>query len=160
MGRDLKTKFLIPEAPTDGDRAAVLQRLAEFNRQRAAVGGAGPLAVLLKDEVGTTVGGLWGGIIFRWLRIELVFVPEAVRGRGVGTELVNRGEELAIARGCVGASLDTYSFQARGFYEKLGYSLVGSIEGCPPGGALHFMQKSLSPRSTAGSVCPEHEQSK
>ena len=160
MGRDLKTNFFIPQTPTNTDRAAILQRLAEFNRQRAAVGEVGPLAILLNDEVGTTVGGLWGDIIFRWLRIELVFVPETMRGQGVGTELVNRGEELAIARGCVGASLDTYSFQARGFYEKLGYSLVGSIEDCPPGGALHFMKKSLSPRSTAGSVCPEHEQFK
>ena len=48
---------------------------------------------------------------------------------------------LAASRGCIGASLDTYSFQARGFYEKRGYSLVGTIGDCPPGGARHFLQK-------------------
>jgi GNAT superfamily N-acetyltransferase len=64
-----------------------------------------------------------------------------MRGVSVGRAIMARAESIAAARGCIGAWLDTYSFQARGFYEKLGYSLVGTIEDCPPGGAHHLLQK-------------------
>ncbi|MDB5698088.1 MAG: family acetyltransferase, partial [Alphaproteobacteria bacterium] len=48
-------------------------------------------------------------------------------------------------RGCVGVWLDTFSFQSRGFYEKLGYAVVGMIQDHPLGGARYFMQKRLVP---------------
>jgi hypothetical protein len=47
----------------------------------------------------------------------------------------------SIEGGCIAASLDTYSFQEQGLYEKLGYSRVGTIEDCPPGGAGRVPQK-------------------
>ena len=134
-------RLVVPDAPTDADRAAILAGLAAFNRDHVEPGATGPLAVLLKDEHDLTIGGLWGSTLFGWLRIELLFVPEAQRGASLGTAILQRAETLAIARGCIGASLDTYSFQARGFYEKLGYGLVGTIPDCPPGGARHLLQK-------------------
>ena len=133
--------MIVPAAPTDADRAAILASLAAFNREHVELGPIGPLAVLLRDNDGATVGGLWGTTLFRWLRIELLFVPEALRGSATGTAIMAEAEAIAVARGCIGASLDTYSFQARGFYEKLGYTLVGTIPDFPPGGARHFLQK-------------------
>jgi GNAT superfamily N-acetyltransferase len=141
VGRGLTLDLFVPEEPDQTDRAAILAGLAAFNRAHTDPGTTGPLAVLLKDTDGVTVGGLWGTTLFRWLRIELLFVPQAMRGASVGTAVVRRAEALAIERGCIGACLDTYSFQARGFYEKLGYTLVGAIEDCPPGGAHHYLQK-------------------
>ena len=129
------------DAPTDEDRAAILAPLAAFNRRHTRSGATGPLAILLKDGEGATIGGLWGTLLFGWLRIELLFVPEAMRGASVGTAVMRRAEAVAAERGCIGACLDTYSFQARGFYEKLGYNLFGTIEDCPPGGAHHYLQK-------------------
>ena len=143
MGRRLTPELFVPECPTDADRAAILAPLAAFNRQHTDPGVTGPLAILLKDDAGATIGGLWGVTVFRWLKIDLLFVPEAMRGMAIGTAIIAKAEGLAAARGCIGASVDTYSFQARGFYERLGYSLVGTIEDCPPGGAHHFMQKRL-----------------
>ena len=143
MGGDLieAASLVVPEAPEEADRAIILAGLAAFNRQFADPGETGPLAVLLQTAAGTTVGGLWGTTLFRWLRIELVFVPAELRGASVGTAILRRAEELAIGRGCIGACLDTYSFQARGFYEKLGYRLAGTIEDCPPAGAHHYLFK-------------------
>jgi hypothetical protein len=46
-------------------------------------------------------------------------------------------------RGCVGVWLDTFSFQARGFYEKLGYRVFGEVADYPPGHTRHFLKKSL-----------------
>jgi GNAT superfamily N-acetyltransferase len=133
--------LLVPDAPAEADRAAILAGLAAFNRGHADPGATGPLAVLLKDAGEVTIGGLWGTTLFRWLRIDLMFVPEEMRGESLGSAIMDRAEALAVERGCIGALLDTYSFQARGFYEKLGYSLVGTIEDCPPGGTRHVLQK-------------------
>lgn len=153
MGRDLSEPSLfVPDAPAEADRAVILAGLAAYNRDHADVGATGPLAVLLRDVSGATVGGLWGTTLFRWLHIELVFVPPEMRGAAIGTAMLCRAEELAVERGCTGACLDTYSFQARGFYERLGYGLAGTIDDCPPGEARYFMWKQLVPRLGFASV--------
>jgi ribosomal protein S18 acetylase RimI-like enzyme len=72
-------------------------------------------------------------------------VPEAQRGAGIGRELMRRAEAEAVERGCLGAWLDTFSFQAPGFYERLGYSIFGRIDDYPPGHSRFFMRKSLAP---------------
>jgi GNAT superfamily N-acetyltransferase len=143
VGRRLNgsLRLVAPDAPSDADRATILAALAAFNRAHADAGVVGPLAVLLQDDQGGTVGGLWGATLFGWLKIELLFVPRPQRGTAVGRTLMARAERLAAERGCIGAFVDTYSFQARGFYEKLGYSLLGTIQDQPPGGARHFLQK-------------------
>lgn len=136
-------RLIVPDEPLADDRAAILAGLAAFNRIHVDPGSSGPLAVLLKDPSGATIGGLWGSTLFCWLRIELLFVPEALRHSGLGSAILARAEAVAASRQCIGASLETYSFQARGFYEKLGYTLVGTIHDSPPGGARHILQKRL-----------------
>jgi GNAT superfamily N-acetyltransferase len=64
-----------------------------------------------------------------------------MRGTGIGSGLLTRLEAEARDRGCIGAWVDTFSFQARPFYEKHGYALFGSIEDQPPGHARHFLFK-------------------
>ena len=59
-----------------------------------------------------------------------------------GTRLLSDAHDYARARGAVGATLETYSFQARPFYERLGYELCGTIDGYPPGHAKFFLRKS------------------
>jgi hypothetical protein len=39
--------------------------------------------------------------------------------------------------------VDTYGFQAPGFYERMGYAEFGRLEDFPPGSARHFLWKSL-----------------
>jgi GNAT superfamily N-acetyltransferase len=74
-----------------------------------------------------------------------LFVPETLRGQGLGRELMRRAEEEAIARGCHASWLDTFQFQARGFYERLGYTCFGELSDYPPGFSRYFMQKMLKP---------------
>jgi hypothetical protein len=52
-------------------------------------------------------------------------------------------EAEAIRRGCHGAFLDTFSYQARPFYEKLGYEVFGTLEDYPPGHQRFYMRKRL-----------------
>ena len=44
------------------------------------------------------IGGLWGRTVYDWLFVELLFVPDALRGRGVGSELMQRAEDEALKR--------------------------------------------------------------
>ena len=50
-------------------------------------------------------------------------------------------ERIARANGCVGIWLDTYEFQARGFYEKLGFEVFGSLKDHPVGHRRFFLRK-------------------
>lgn len=126
-------------------RDNVLRQLIAYSEERAARRmDARAFALLLKDPAGAIIGGLWGRTAWTWLHTDLLFVPTSLRGRGHGADLVARAEKEAVARGCRGAWVDTFSFQARGFYERLGYRVVGTIDDQPPGHSRHFLTKPLA----------------
>ena len=129
------------------DPAAWTALGAALDRHNAAFAGpADPrqLVLLLRDEAGQITGGLWGRTLYQWLWIWYLVVPEALRGQGVGTALIRRAEQEALARGCRGSLLDTFSFQARPFYERLGYQVFGQVDDFPPGHQAFFLQRRLA----------------
>ena len=93
------------------------------------------------DEV---LGGLWALSLWGSFYIGLVVTPQAARGQGLGTELMRRAEAEALARGCRTMWLDTYAFQARAFYERLGFTVFGQIDGPAPMFPRYFMSKALA----------------
>jgi hypothetical protein len=56
---------------------------------------------------------------------------------------LSAAEAEAVAAGCTDAVLDTFSFQARGFYERHGYHVYATLEGYPPGYRQLFLHKRL-----------------
>jgi GNAT superfamily N-acetyltransferase len=102
-----------------------------------------PVVFFLKDENGEILGGLLGDIWAAWLHVRTLAVAMPVRKHGFGKELMKRAETYAIERGCTDAYLDTFSFQARPFYEKLGYRVFGTLENHPSGRQHFFMTKKL-----------------
>ena len=130
--------------PTQGEIDAVLAALVASEQHAGRDAGIQPYAVLLSDEPdGPVTGGVYGYQIFDWLFIQYVAVPLGLQGHGVGKALMERAEAWARQRGLAGIWLDTFSFQARPFYEKLGFSVFGSIEDHPRGSQRFFMQKRL-----------------
>lgn len=103
----------------------------------------GHLGILVKDDAGQTVGGLTGRWYYGWLFVELLFLPEALRGQDIGTRVMAEAERYAVAQGMTGIWLDTFGFQARGFYEKLGYVVFGELPDYPAGHSRYFLQKRL-----------------
>jgi GNAT superfamily N-acetyltransferase len=103
-----------------------------------------PVAFLVRDETGEVLGGLLGEIWAAWLHVRTLALAAPARRRGFGTELMKRAELYAVERGCTDAFLDTFSFQARPFYEKLGYRVFGMLENHPVGHQHYFMTKQLS----------------
>jgi len=92
-------------------------------------------------------GGLLGGLILQsyWKEsyVELLWLSDRARGRGTGRRLIEEAERRARRRGSLLIHLNTYSFQAPGFYEKLGFKRVGGMTGSPPGESRHFYVKRL-----------------
>lgn len=136
-------QMVVSERPDPADRAAVLAVLVAYNETQVPPSDGWPLAILLRDAGGATLGGLLGRSFYDWLFVELLAVPEALRRQGLGARLLRTAEQEAARRGCAGVWLDTFGFQARGFYERQGYTLFGTLEGHPRGSRRHFLQKRL-----------------
>jgi GNAT superfamily N-acetyltransferase len=97
----------------------------------------------VKDDQGEVLGGLLGEIWAAWLHVRTLAVAGPARGQGFGRELMKRAERYALERGCTDAFLETFSFQARRFYEKLGYRVFGMLKNHPAGHQHYFMMKRL-----------------
>src|SRR5215471_4012168 len=117
----MNVSFHLSDEAQAAVREALAGPLVAYNTRKTKTHDYRPLVLTVHDEKDAIIGGLWGRTAFSWLFVELLFVPEALRRRGIGKELMSRAESEAIVRGCHGAWLDTYEFQARGFYERLGY---------------------------------------
>ncbi|QTD31333.1 GNAT family N-acetyltransferase [Pseudomonas fluorescens] len=133
----------LSQAPTEEQRAAILAPLRAHNIAKAGPSLYEPVALLVRDDNDAILGGLYGHTFYRWLFIELLAVPEEGRGQGIGSKLMNMVEEFAREKDCVGIWLDTFDFQAPGFYKKLGYTECGEIVDYPLGHKRHFFQKRL-----------------
>jgi GNAT superfamily N-acetyltransferase len=123
------------------------QQIKEFNNMNsehhriARIEGPRPLGILIQNDRGGIGGGLIASTYWDWLDIDDLWVTEELRGQGLGREMLRMAEQEAIARGCIRVRLRTFSFQARGFYEKEGYRVVGKLEDYPPGETFYWMRK-------------------
>src|SRR5687767_2061964 len=133
----------VTDVADDALRAAIAGPLSAYNQAKTGRNDYRPLIIAVDDDDGRVIGGLWGRTVYEWLFVELLVVPDALRGRGLGSELMQLAEEEALKRGCHSAWLDTFEFQARGFYERLGYSCFAELRDYPPGFARYFMKKAL-----------------
>lgn len=89
------------------------------------------------------VGGALGYTHWDWLFVSHLWVDATRRDKGVGSALMDRIETAAVARGAHAAHLDTYDFQALGFYEKRGYRVFGQLDDYPTGHTRYFLMTTL-----------------
>ena len=91
------------------------------------------------NKVGGIISDLWGN----WLLIKFLWVDDSMRGKQVGSELLQLVEKYAQSQGCTSSLVDTLSFQAKPFYEKHGYQCQMVLENYPLDSSLAFLTKSL-----------------
>lgn len=100
-----------------------------------------PVNFVLRGESGEILGGLiayiWGG----WLHVTFLWISKSLRRSGFGAQLLRSAEEYARSHGAFGAALETFSFQARPFYERCGYRVYGVLEDYPAGHAQFVLFK-------------------
>jgi GNAT superfamily N-acetyltransferase len=115
-----------------------------FNHEIVGYTDRKPIAVVVRDpNTGAPVGGAIGRSSLGLLFLDLFYLPESIRGAGVGSEVLRMFEAEGKRRGCAAAVLYTISFQAPGFYERHGWRRFGEIACEPAGTSRIFMTKPL-----------------
>jgi GNAT superfamily N-acetyltransferase len=117
--------------------------LLRYNRAKAGPFRYSRRVICARDEKGRIRGGLILESYWKETYVELLWLSEKMRGNGVGSALIREAERQARRRGSVLIHLNTYSFQAPRFYEKLGFRRIGSMRGSPKGQSRHFYMKPL-----------------
>jgi GNAT superfamily N-acetyltransferase len=130
-------------APDEALRRAIQAPLSAYNDARGGPSGQQTLAFAVRNGDGAVCGGLWGHTAYGWLYTQLLAVPDGARGQGLGRALMLAAETEARQRGCAQAWVDTI-FGARGFYERLGYTVFGELADHPPGFTRSFLKKALA----------------
>jgi GNAT superfamily N-acetyltransferase len=133
----------VTERLTHQDLDEVRLGLNAFNSRFINIDELKAIGVFVTDTDGKKLAGLTGSTSGNWLRIDMLWVSDTLRGQGVGSKLILAAEEEARARGCCYAQVDTASFQARPFYEKLGYTLRFSLDNYPRHHQRHYLSKTL-----------------
>lgn len=132
----------VTDQPNPQDQKFVIDNLWAYNNKTQPVN-IHPLFLTVTDDDNQIVAGLvastwWGG-----LEVQYLWVGDQCRKSGYGRQLIQRAEEEARKRGCHMAYVDTFDFQARGFYEKLGYRVYGDLPGYAHRHTRYYLAKDL-----------------
>ncbi|OLP44425.1 GNAT family N-acetyltransferase [Rhizobium oryziradicis] len=139
----MQVKVDVESQPDEYDQRLIDNGLDIFNASKAGPDNARDLWVMARESEGNLLGGLKGRTFYDWLFIDWLWVSPAARGQGLGAKLLAKAEQEAQQRKCVGAYVDTFSFQAPDFYLQKGYEEFGRIAGLPPGHFCIWLKKSF-----------------
>jgi ribosomal protein S18 acetylase RimI-like enzyme len=134
----MREELEVQDEPRLEDVAALEDRLYQYNVAATGYADGRWLAIFVRDAAGQIAAGLhgwtWGGTGF----VRTLWVREDLRRRGMGARLLTAAEHEAARRGCREMQLDTHTYQAPGFYRRLGYEQIGELPGWPGTGFTRF----------------------
>ena len=123
-------------------RREIIKGLRAFNTPFLGKSDARPLTITAREGK-DIVAGLTGRTSLGWLYVDVLWVSDERRRKGLGRALMAKAEAEARKRGVRNAWLNTFSFQARPFYRKLGYKEFARLKDFPVGHSFHWMMKAL-----------------
>jgi GNAT superfamily N-acetyltransferase len=127
--------------PTFQDGAFLEDQLYTYNVEQTGYDDGTYLTLWVKNQTGERLAGLhgwsWGGSCY----IQDLWVHKDLRGQGYGTQLLHAAEQEARTRGCDHMVLSSFSFQAPGFYQKLGYDVFAVLEDHPRHHRHYYLHK-------------------
>jgi N-acetylglutamate synthase-like GNAT family acetyltransferase len=144
-------------APSSGDRWETRHDLTpdeidrlegelyEFNVERTGYSDVQGLGFLVRRAgglVGAVAGYTWGGVC----ELRQVWVRDDARGQGLGRRLLESAVAEARRRGCASVFVSTFSFQAPGFYQRLGFEVVAEARDKPVGHEEYILRRRLAAR--------------
>jgi len=136
------TYTLTPE-PTPEEQYRIIDPLIAYNEAQVGPRNKKDFAFFVRSETGEFAGGLLGFTHWNHFFVSAIFVDEKARGEGIGRELMQRAEALALRQGCETIYLDTFDYQAPGFYEKLGFKTFGTLNDYPTGHQRFYLVKPI-----------------
>ena len=130
-------------SPTENEIKYIREALKQYNNESVGEDGHTPLNIVEYDENGNIIGGIIGGTYWGWMYVDILWVHENHRHKGIGSKLLIEAEKEAIRRGCHHVHLDTMSWQAPEFYKKQGYEVIGILPDIPNGNQKYLLVKAL-----------------
>jgi len=135
--------FVVESTPSSADIQFLSDRLYEYNVEQTGVDDGQWLAIFVRDDQQTIQAGIKGWTWCGSCYLSTVWIHKDLRGQGLGTKLLQAAEQEAIARGCQQMILTSYSFQAPGFYQKLGYEVFAVLDEHPRSHRDYYLHKWL-----------------
>lgn len=119
-----------------------------FERHAVAMTGVengvgAPQSFVIRDDAGVVAAAVVARIFWGQLHIKNVLSAENARGKGYAAQLMAQAHEWGRAQGCDFAFVETMSFQAEGFYKKLGYVTEFTRAGYAAGTSFIYLKKDL-----------------
>ncbi len=140
-------KIELTTSPVPEDAKFISQGLVTFNHEKIVeLEPEEPetkFSIFARDNKNQIIGGLRASCFWNALHVELLWISEKHRKEGIGSKLMQEAETFAVEHGYELSLLESASWQAKSFYEKLGYSLMATLSDYPKGHATHFLTKRL-----------------
>ncbi|WP_025594175.1 GNAT family N-acetyltransferase [Agrobacterium tumefaciens] len=133
--------FVLSDIADAEAEKAIRDPLVAYNLARFGESDKRELIITIRDDENTVTGGLVGYNGRGWLYVQLLFIPETLRGQGTGAKLLGMAEEEAKKRGCMGAYIDTMNPDALRLYERCGFTRIGSLAPLSSGQAITWLEK-------------------
>ncbi|MBN2007203.1 MAG: GNAT family N-acetyltransferase [Anaerolineae bacterium] len=148
--QDVEThSWTLCEAPSESEIVLIQQKLKEYNLAQTNGDYDTPgieINLVLKNPRGNIVGGISASTQLRVMYLESFWVADEYRGLGYGRDLVLAAEKIGFDKGCLASHTWSFSFQAPGFYQKVGYEVLGIYDGYPDGITEYVLGKRLQPQ--------------
>jgi GNAT superfamily N-acetyltransferase len=127
------------------ERELLDSKLVDFNRKNVPFQQSEDwigLSYVLKDDIGQAIAGI-NAMLYCWnvMYVDVLYVDYSYRGKGYGKLLLYQAESKAKSLGGYMSHLDTFDWQAKEFYEHLGYVVFGILENCPPDHNRYYLKK-------------------
>ncbi|MCZ7480288.1 GNAT family N-acetyltransferase [Rhizobium rhizogenes] len=133
--------FVLSDVADADAEKAIRDPLVAYNIARFGESDKRELNITIRDDENAVTGGLVGYTGRGWLYVQLLFVPETMRGKGTAAKLLAMAEEEARKRGCTGAYIDTMNPDALRTYQRYGFTRIGSLGPLSSGQSITWLEK-------------------
>lgn len=141
MPLEIETDF------NEDDLAALRAGLSASNRAKSESVRNAPtpqhFCIFERNNEQAVVAGIEATLFWNGMHVERLWVDDSQQGKGLGSALLTKAEQHALAQGFEVSFLETADFQAKGFYQKQGYQVIGTLDNQPKGGCVYYLSKSL-----------------
>jgi GNAT superfamily N-acetyltransferase len=133
---------------TDDDYMQIANAITRFNMHHLPPHTSDnmcSLGYVMRDAEAGVIGGVYGKLLLgNCLSIDILWMDAKFRKHGYATQLMQALENSARKLGSRLSIVDTFDFQALGFYLKCNYELFGTLDDCPcPGNKRYYLKKVL-----------------
>lgn len=101
-------------------------------------------AFYIRDENNQIVGGCSGDYLYGCVYVGQLWMSQALRGQGYGTQLMASAEQYGRTKGATFAAVNTMDWEALPFYQKLGYEIELARKGFLNGSIFYFLRKDFA----------------